>query len=313
MRLIEIEVDVNDVGLVVGMRAGCLAGRHVDGEQRRLVAAARVEHIQRVAVGAEIQRLGAVEIADRHGQKVLPAAVGAAHHVFGAAVGRKAHAEPQLKVAVGDEPGKFVVLEQQLARAGDDVDPEQVEVALVARVVPEQHLVGKFAVGFLPVRLDPALGRQRHDGAAGDIDAGGAPVLVAVALLEKNQMAVGVRPAIKSRQVAVGDMRHRARGAKIRQRRHEQIAHPADRRQPGQGLAVGADAHAADIGIVEENFSRDQIGFRRRRAAEARERQRGEGRGAAQEIAAVDRDHMRRSPGERSPCRQCAWALLPED
>jgi hypothetical protein len=90
--------------------------------------------------------------------------------------------------------------------------------------VLEQHLVRKFAIELLPVSFHPALRRQRHDGAAGNIDAGSAPVLVAVALLEKHQMAVGMCPAKKSRQIAVGGMRHCARGAEIGQRRDKQIA-----------------------------------------------------------------------------------------
>jgi len=120
-------------------------------------------------------------------------------------------------------------------------------------------------------------------------DAGSAPVLVAVALLEENQMAVGVRPAKKRRQVAVGGMRHRTRGSRVRQRRHKQIAHVIDRRQPGEVLAVGTDPHAADIRIVEENFSCDQFGRGRRRRTGERQRDAERG-GVAQEIAAVDRD-----------------------
>jgi hypothetical protein len=50
-------------------------------------------------------------------------------------------------------------------------------------------------------------------------------------------------------------------------------------------------AHAADIRIVEEDFSRDQGGFGGTRATEACERQRGAKRScAAQEIVAIDRN-----------------------
>ena len=55
---VEIEVDIRDVGLIVGCEQESLPARHVDGEQRRLVAAAGVEHVQRLAVGAEVLRLG---------------------------------------------------------------------------------------------------------------------------------------------------------------------------------------------------------------------------------------------------------------
>jgi len=99
---------------------------------------------------------------------------------------------------------------------------------------------------------------------------------------------------------AVSPKRPRARGAKIRQRRHKQIAHAADRRQPGEGRPVRAYAHAADVGIVEEDFSRDQIGLGGSGAAEIRQWQHRANRsGVAQEIATVHRDEHAPPPSER--------------
>jgi hypothetical protein len=104
----------------------------------------------------------------------------------------------------------------------------------------------------------------------------------------------------------------RPSGAEIVARRHPEIAHVVDRREPGEMLAVGTDAQAANIGIVEENFSRDQIGFRSDGTSQSGERQRGERRGAAHKIAAVDRADHAELPGERSRW-QCARAPLPQD
>ena len=255
-----VEHDLHDIGLVVGSQQFGLARLHVEGEQRRLVALAGIDEVKRFAVSAEVDESERVDVSDRHLGERRPRAIGAPLKNFGGAVGLQPCREPQLKLAIGDEVGIFGVFEDPFADAGHHVDPEQIEPALVALVMPDQHFFRIFAVDLLQERLDAVLGRQRHDRAVVDGNARGAPVLVAVALPEKHQMAAGIGPAEIAADIAVGDAGDGPRRGRIRHRRHPQIVHAIDRRDIGDLQSIGADPDVAAIGIVEEDPARHQPG-----------------------------------------------------
>jgi hypothetical protein len=157
--------------------------------------------------------------------------------------------------------------------------------------MPDQHFFRKFAIDLLQERLDRVLWRQRHGGAAVNIDTQCAPVLVAVTFPEKHQMAIGIGPAEIVSDVTVGDPGDRPRRRRIGHRRHPQIVYTVDRRNIGELQAVGAHPHIGAVGIVEENLARHQagvLGVRRSREPGKRQRRTERG-GTKQEIAAVDR------------------------
>src|SRR4030095_14407677 len=111
------------------------------GKQRGPVAFARVEKVKRVAVGIDIDEPGGIDVADRHLSERHPRATRLALENFSRAVGSEARRQTQLKIAVREQVGIFGVFELQYARAGHDVDPEQIEAALLTRIVPDQHLL----------------------------------------------------------------------------------------------------------------------------------------------------------------------------
>jgi hypothetical protein len=140
------EVDTRNVRLIVGREQGRFLRRHVHCVQRGLVAPTRVEQIERLAVGAELEQLGAVEVAQRYGHERRPGAAGVALEHFRRSIGCEAQAEPELKVAVGEKCGIFLVLVEQLNGTVQHVDPIEIEIMLVAPVMHQQHVGLKFAV-----------------------------------------------------------------------------------------------------------------------------------------------------------------------
>ena len=286
-----VEHDLHDIGFVVGGEQFALAGLHIEGKQCRLVASTGVDQVERRAVGAEVDEPKGIDVAERHLGKRRPGAIGAPLENFGGAVGLQPRRQPQLELAVGEEVGIFGVLEYPFADARHDIDPEQIEPALVALVMPDQHLFGIFAVDFLQERLDAMFGRQRHGRAIVDGNAVGTPVLVAVALPEKHQMATGIGPAEIAADIAIGDAGHGPRRGRIGDRRYPQIVDAADRRDIGELQSIRADPHIAAIGIVEEDPARHQPGLLGVRPAHepGKGQRRAKRSGAKDELAAVDR------------------------
>jgi len=78
--------------------------------------------------------------------------------------------------------------------------------------------------------------------------------------LKKDNMAVGMRPAIERGDIAVSHTGHGPSGGKVVDPRHEQVADAVDRREPGQVPAVRADGEAAVVGIVEQRAPGNEFG-----------------------------------------------------
>jgi len=129
--------------------------------------------------------------------------------------------------------------------------------------VHQQHFGDEFAVdlrheGFYTLRR-----RERDDGIIPDIDAGGAPVLIAVVFLEEYDVAVGVRPAIERCDIAIGDASDSPRGGKVVDPCHEQVANAVDRCEPGQVPAIRADSQAAVVEIIGQRTTGYEFGHSR--------------------------------------------------
>ena len=80
---------------------------------------------------------------------------------------------------------------------------------------------------------------------------------LAVAILEEDDVAAGLRPAIERGDVAIGDAGDGSCGSEIVDPRHEQVAHAVDRRQPGQVPAIRRNGDAAIVGIIEQDATGD--------------------------------------------------------
>jgi hypothetical protein len=167
-----------------------------------------------------------------------PGAVRAPLEQLHAAVLQNARAEPQAERAVGRDPRELVILEHALRRAAHDVDPIEVEELLVARVVREQHLAREALAHFVDPGAHAARRREGYDRAVAEVHARGAPVLVAVALLEEHDVAVRVGPLEEGADRPIGHTGEWPRGAEIADRRHPKVSHAVDRGDVGDRGAV---------------------------------------------------------------------------
>lgn len=93
-----------------------------------------------------------------------------------------------------------------------------------------------------------------------DVDAVQMEVLVAAAVAQVKQRAGLVRPEelADATQLVVGDD---ACFGRVLGRCHPHVHHPVHCGGPAQVLAVGADAHAAAIGIAEQRFAGNEFRF----------------------------------------------------
>src|SRR5437660_6720391 len=72
-------------------------------------------------------------------------------------------------------------------------------------------------------------GSERHDRAVVDVDARGAPVLVAVALLPEDDVPIRVRPLEEGADRAIGYAGQGPSPFQIADGRHPEVAHAVDR------------------------------------------------------------------------------------
>ena len=96
------------------------AALRVDERQRALVAAAAVEHVDRLVVAGEEERLRRQRVVARDLRERFPGAVVEAQD-FLATVRRRLRGKAHVELGVGDEAGKAFVLLHHLALTGDDM------------------------------------------------------------------------------------------------------------------------------------------------------------------------------------------------
>src|SRR5262245_5569278 len=151
----------------------------------------------------------------------LPFAVRPALHVFPAAILARAQGETHPELRVGEETNEAIVLLQQRARAGRNVDSEDIEEALVALIVRDQELVGEMMRDLLDEAGHARRRRERQTIAGFQVDAMGLPVLVAPLLTEVHDVTMVVQPYQHGAEIAAGDLRKWPRRL-----HHAQRAHP---------------------------------------------------------------------------------------
>jgi hypothetical protein len=197
---------------------------------------------------------------ERHRHQVAPRLVrGVAHAddgVAGDGIERGRGADHEVPVRV---PGQHVawVLRLQRHRAGREVDAVHVEGAPVAQIEPHQHHARVLGTREHVLRAHALERRQvaHHSG----LEVGGEQVvvLVAVAILEVEQVARVRRPAVEvDRPVRL--VRHRHRGI-ARDRLHPHVLHALRiRRQPREPRAVGGELREVARRVTEQRAARDQ-------------------------------------------------------
>jgi hypothetical protein len=122
-----VKEDLREIGVRVRGKHPRAARRHVHGHERRLVAVARVVEVERLAVAAEVQESGRVDLAGSNGHEGHPGPVRPVLEYLDTAVLEVARSEPQLKRAIRTEPGEPVVLELEHRFPGDEVDAVDVK------------------------------------------------------------------------------------------------------------------------------------------------------------------------------------------
>ena len=252
------------VGLAVVEEHLGLLRREVELDERGDVATA--------AVGEEGLAAGLVEAEELRRERVLvrdladlaEAALAVGLHHREAAVLLGLHSDANLEVVVDRERGEAVVLLDELALAGRDVDAMEIVEALVAIVEPDEHLVRDAVADLLDARLRAVDRREVLVGAALQVDGVEVPVLVAVLVLHVEDVVVRERPAIgaDAALLVLGDglgLREIADG------RDPDVEHAVDAREIGDALAVGAQHRHRAIGVREQRAPREErrVGARR--------------------------------------------------
>jgi hypothetical protein len=249
---------LREVGVRVLGQHARPARRHVHRDERGLVAPARIEEVERLAVVAEIEQAGGVDLADRDRQEEHPGAARTPLEHLDVSGGKIPGGQPQLERAVGREPRELVVLVDERRLAGHDIDAIEVGEPLVALVVREEHLAREAPAHLVHPRANPARRRERHDRAVADVDARAPPVLVAAALLEEHDVAIRVRPLAERGDRSFGHARHGPAGAEIADGRDPKVPDAVDRRDVRDRRAVERQVGRGDVGIAEEGLARHE-------------------------------------------------------
>ena len=137
------ERHVGNIGFGVLGQHARYAGCQVLRNQGRLIATARVEPIEFIAVVAEFVRprghgVGGVDMSER-----LPLAAGAALEIVIAAVVIEALREADAKLRVGEETAEAIIVLDARTGASGGIDAVDFKKALVALVVRDQKLIGE--------------------------------------------------------------------------------------------------------------------------------------------------------------------------
>ena len=130
--------------------------------------------------------------------------------------------EPHAELRVGAEARVALVLLDERPLAGRERDAVEVVEALVAVVQADQDLAGEVGARLLDARLDARERRQVLHGERHEVERVDAPVLVAVLVLQVDEVAVVVGPEVL-RDAALRVVRDRAGRREVADRRDPQV------------------------------------------------------------------------------------------
>lgn len=257
---------------VVDIGAGVLVddlGRAVLEPQRRQgggVAAARVEQVERLALGVQAQDIGGQRVFQADGHQGLPPRLGITLEVDQAAIRLAAHRQFHRIVVVADIAGEARVFLHQLAFAGRDFDAIEVVQGVIATVVEtNQNLAGDLVADAIDLGAGVLVGREVGGLERGQLHRVDVEILVATGVLQVQQALVVVGPPVLA-DAATTVVGHRLGRLGVAGRRQPDVQHAIDRCQPAQLLAVRRELGEGLVGIAEQLGARNQGrgGYRRR-------------------------------------------------
>ncbi len=246
--------DVGEVGALVLGEELSRAALGVDRVERRRVAVAAVAHVERAARLVEPERVGRHRVRLRDVLGLRPLAVVAGKvHVDPAVLGHLVR-PADAQAVVGQDLDESIVLQDEFALARRDVEPVEVVPLGVAVVERDENGVRGAAAHLLDTRVDPFQRCEVTRLAAREIGRVDPPVLVSSRVLEVEDVAVGEGPREEA-DAASGVVRDGLRRGDVLARRDPDVEHAVSRGEPGELLAVRADADARAFRVTEDQFA----------------------------------------------------------
>src|SRR5205823_5443186 len=177
------------------------------------IAAPAVEPIEFAAVGAEFDGARRYRVLCTNPAEERPVAVGPTLQIFGIALIAVAYREAHLELLISEVVVESLVQLHQRAFPRRNVDPVEVEVALVPRVVRDKQFTGKMARVLLNVAGHPRPRRQWSHIAGFQVGAPSTPIFVTSRLAEEHDMPVVPHPDDPRTDIAISHHRYRVRVA----------------------------------------------------------------------------------------------------
>ena len=253
-RLVRIEIgqqpaDIRPV--ILGQKAR-LAGHQIEPDQRRHIAPAAVHHQRRAAIRREvIGRMRCQRVLRAGPQPFCPATRTVRPQGDGAAIRLQPQGQPGGEVVIADEAGEPGIFRDQCLRPRRDLDAVEIEEARVAPVMGDEDALRMPGGKLIDARLRALMRREVAHRRGLDIDGMDMPVLVAVLVLQHQDVARIMRPLIGA-DAASGLAGNGPRLAGQGARRHEHVHYALQRREPGEMPAVGADLRVGTLRVAEE-------------------------------------------------------------
>ena len=247
----------------------------VDGDERRLVAAAAVESIKRCARDIEADKSGRQRVLGGDPGERRHLAGGIALEYFQAASRSLLRGHAQCQAVVGHEIDvPVLVLEQQRLLAGLQIVAVHIVILGVAIVDADQNFIGPGHARGDNLPLD--LARRRDDRILRhcDVDNVDAPVFVAALVLRVDELLAVLGPEEPADSpLFVGG--NRLGSADVVTRRDENVEHAVARSDVRNVPAVGADRRQRPRRVAKDVLARDKSVLFRSLHGERKRRRRG--------------------------------------
>jgi hypothetical protein len=181
--------------------------------------------------------------------------------MFDVTIVETTHGEADIELLIREVSLKAVIGLHQCAVPGRDIHAMDIEVTLIAFIVPNQELAGKVARSLLNVTRHCGTWRQRPDIAGLKIDPPSPPVLITALIPEEHDMAVVVHPDDPRTDIAVGHVRHGPRPVDIIKGNNPKVEHAVDGCPESDLHAVRTEAHDASFQVCKYQAARKQVEF----------------------------------------------------
>ena len=224
--------------------------------QRGGVAATAVQHVDAAVLFVEAEDVRRQRVFGRDFEHWLPR-LAAQLEDLEAAIRRRFGRQPNREVVVDQDGREAVVLGQQAALAGGQVDPVQVVPFRVAVVHADDHHAGRALALRDHLRLHALVGREVDDFTARQVDAVQVPVLVAAFVAGVEDVLAIEGPEVRG-NAAIGVVGDRPHAAEVAAVTHPNIHDAVQRRAEAHLRPVRAQPPLEAHGIAEQHTAVDQ-------------------------------------------------------